>query len=783
MSYRKIPVFIVLWTIAFSCLAQTTVEPIELHVWGLSMSAPRVGWYALVDAFERKYPHIKVVIGPADRGSDMQKLLCGIVGDSPPDVFKREAMLLGDISARDIIRPLDSFVEADRAIPNGVHKENYPEGLWESCRGQDGHIYGIPEGINALLLAYNKDNFRRAGLDPENPPQTWEAWLDAARKMTRYDDRGRVLELGCMIHTEYSIDDLVFYMQQLGAKVISDDGRTCLLDQPEALEALKFVSAMYEATGGRKAFDTFAQYLEGTGRCPLGDGGIAMLVGDDWTIDSVITRAPDMDLGIIPVPHPAGRPPISTSAKHGVYHIPINARHPEEAWLFIRFATSPEGMLEYYRAIVAADPTATTATKYPGLWADKRTMNAIAEKYGPKEPMYAAAYDEARNILQYTVPTINSPVSAVLRDECRRAVNRVLYGEMGPEEAILDADRRVQEQLDLFFKQDTYPLLNWTAVWSALAVVIIGAVAYFWWRSREEHAYTSLQRHENRMGLLFISPWIVGFVVFIAGPMVFSLAISFCDYDVIHAARFVGPQNYSFLLQKDPLFWKSLYNTAFMVLAIPVTMTVALLIALLLNASVKGMSVYRTIFYLPAITPAVATAVLWYALLNPEGLINTALEATLGRWFGFHAPAWLGDAHWSKPAIVLMQLWTAGGNMILWLAGLQSIPKQYYEAASIDGAGKIRQFFSVTLPMLTPYIFFTFVTGIIGVFQIFAQALVLTRGGPADSTLFYVYYLFNNAFRYFKMGYASAQAWILFIIVMILTLIQWRMAKRWVHYG
>jgi multiple sugar transport system permease protein len=208
-------------------------------------------------------------------------------------------------------------------------------------------------------------------------------------------------------------------------------------------------------------------------------------------------------------------------------------------------------------------------------------------------------------------------------------------------------------------------------------------------------------------------------------------------------------------------------------------MATGLGIALLLNNNVRGMNFYRTVFYLPAITPAIAAAVLWFVLLNPDGIINTSLE----RWFGITGPAWLADPNWSKPGMVLMGLWGAGGGMILWLAGLQGIPPQLYEAASIDGAGPFQRFFAVTLPMLTPYIFFSLIVGIIGVFQIFAQALVLTQGGPADSTLFYVYYLFNNAFRYFKMGYASAQAWILFVLVLILTAIQWRLAKRWVHYG
>jgi len=337
--------------------------------------------------------------------------------------------------------------------------------------------------------------------------------------------------------------------------------------------------------------------------------------------------------------------------------------------------------------------------------------------------------------------------------------------------------------LDLFFGREDLPVFRWRGVWAALAALLAAAVGMLVLRTRGERAHSSLQRHENRMGLVFISPWACGLVLFIVGPMVFSIAMSFCDYDVIHPARYVGMRNYVWLLTRDPLMWKSLRNTAFMVLALPLGMAASLGIALLLNAKVKGMSLYRTIFYLPAITPAVATAVLWYALLNPEGLVNAGLNATLCKWLGVSAPAWLQEPAWSKPAMVLMGLWGAGGGMILWLAGLQGIPPQLYEAAAIDGAGALRRFRSITIPMLTPYIFFNFVVGIIGVFQIFAQALVLTMGGPADSTLFYVYYLFNNAFRYFKMGYASAQAWLLFVVVLVLTLVQWRLSKKWVHYG
>ncbi|HOE65060.1 MAG TPA: extracellular solute-binding protein [Candidatus Hydrogenedentes bacterium] len=765
---------------------ETADGKIELHVWGLNMgSFVKFGSLALVDAFEKKYPNVKVIIGPSDRGQDLQKLLCGVIGNVPPDVFKREVNLFGDISARGILRPLDDFIEQDQSRPDGLHREDYNAGIWESGRAPDGKIYGIVEATNSLFLAYNKAIFREVGLDPENPPRTWDEWIDASAKLVKKDEGGNVTRWASCVVAPYKEDDLVFYIAQTGAKILSEDGRTCLLDSPEALQAMTFLQKMYEVQGGRRQYDRFAQMQEtfGSSVSPFGAGRVVMGVEGDTVISEAMRTAPDMELGIAPVPMPrADLPPITTSAKHALYLIPYNAKHSKEAWDFIRFANSPEGMLAFMdgSAKGKAEIYKKFVEEYCGFRANKKTFDALAAKYAPTRPNLKAAFDTCKNLMDTLrfEPVPNSPIYAIIRDECQSAVDHVLYNGQDPKVALANADRRVQEQLDIYYARMDSPPFRWMPVWIITGVLCLGALGYVLHKSREERAATALQRHENRMGPIFISPWLIGFVVFTAGPMVFSLAMSFCDYDVIHKARWVGLQNYNFLMFHDPLFIKSLNNTLYMVGFIFVHMAIALGIALLLNTKVKGMPIYRTVFYLPAITPAVAASVLWYALLNPDGLINDGL-----RWLGMaNPPLWLGSPVWSKPAIVLMGIWSAGGGMIMWLAGLQGIPTHLYEAASIDGASKWRQFWSVTLPMLTPYMFFSFVTGIIGVFQIFAQALILTKGGPADSTMFYVYYLFNNAFRYFKMGYASAMAWILFAIVLALTLLQTKLAKKWVHY-
>ncbi|MCW5940781.1 MAG: sugar ABC transporter permease [Fimbriimonadaceae bacterium] len=280
-------------------------------------------------------------------------------------------------------------------------------------------------------------------------------------------------------------------------------------------------------------------------------------------------------------------------------------------------------------------------------------------------------------------------------------------------------------------------------------------------------------------GFLFITPWLIGFLLFTAGPMISSLWLSFQKYNLADS-EWVGLENYRRLLWHDPLFWTALRNTLLYALfSVPLGIVGSLAIALLLNQKVRGIPVFRTLFYLPSLVPSVASAILWSWVFNADyGLLNMGLS-----WVGLPTPQWLQDERWTLPAFVLMSLWGVGGaRMIIFLAGLQGISETYYEAARIDGATNAQQFRHVTLPLLSPVMFFNLVLGVIGSFQVFTQAYVMTGGGPNNASLFYALYLFRNAFEYFKLGKASAMAWILFAILLALTLIQFKTSKRWVHY-
>lgn len=287
-----------------------------------------------------------------------------------------------------------------------------------------------------------------------------------------------------------------------------------------------------------------------------------------------------------------------------------------------------------------------------------------------------------------------------------------------------------------------------------------------------------LRRGKVILGLSFISPWLIGFLIFTIGPVIYSFYLSFTDYQVLLPPSWVGAENYKVLLKEDPLFWKSLYNTAYYVLfRVPTGIILALTLAILLNQKYRGVTLFRAVFYFPSLISGVILAVIWLWIFAPEfGILNMVLST-----LGIKSPLWLTDPKWSKPAFIVMSLWSVGPQMIIFLAGLQDIPEQLYEAAHIDGSTWWQDIRYITLPMITPSLFYNIIVLVIGAFQVFTQAFIMTNGGPLDSTLFYVLYLYNNGFRYFKMGYASAMAWILFIIIFSLTLLQFRYSS-WVHY-
>jgi multiple sugar transport system permease protein len=283
------------------------------------------------------------------------------------------------------------------------------------------------------------------------------------------------------------------------------------------------------------------------------------------------------------------------------------------------------------------------------------------------------------------------------------------------------------------------------------------------------------------VGLVFIAPWLLAFVLFEAVPIASAVYHSFTDWTATgRATRWLGLANYDEMLTRDPLFWKSVSNTVYFIgVSVPLGIILAFVLALMLNARIGGTTFYRTVYYLPSVVPTVAAVIVWVFIFETRrGILNYALEL-----LGLPAIQWLSDPAWAMPALIIMSLWGVGGTMVIFLAGLQGIPLELYEAAQVDGANAWQRQFAITIPLMTPVIFFTLVLNLVGAFQAFNNAFILTNGGPNNATRLYMLHLYNNAFSYFRMGYAAALAVLLFVVVFSVTLLVQRSSRHWVHYG
>jgi multiple sugar transport system permease protein len=292
-----------------------------------------------------------------------------------------------------------------------------------------------------------------------------------------------------------------------------------------------------------------------------------------------------------------------------------------------------------------------------------------------------------------------------------------------------------------------------------------------------------MRRREAMEGYLYIAPWLFGFAVFTAFPILFSLYLSFTNYNVITwPPPWRGLENYIEAFFTDKLFWPSLWRTIhFALYVVPLGVLGSLGAALLLNQGYKGTTIFRTLYYMPTITPVIASALLWIWIFQPSiGVMNYLLSLV-----GIPGPGWLQSTTWAIPSVAIIALWGSigGSRMIVFLAGLQGVPRELYEASEIDGANAWQRFWTVTLPMISPTMFFNLIISIIGALSVFSISYIATGGGPAYATYFYVYYLFNNAFQFSRMGYASALAWIFLVIVLVLTVVQFSLSKRWVFYA
>jgi multiple sugar transport system permease protein len=776
----------------------------EVVFWGMQLGPDDKGPDAAIREFERLNPDIHVKMLSMGAGQmDPQKLTTSIIGNVAPDVIKQDRFTIADWASRNAFLPLTPLMERDKGQPDCPSPDQYYTAPWNEATYQR-NTYAIPMGADNRILYWNRKVFldaateiRKAGLDPERAPRTWSEALAYSKAITKFDKNGKLLRAGFM--PNFGNSWLYMFAFQNNASFMSEDGRTCTMDTPEAREALQFIVDGYKLVGGYENAKAFESGFRGGENDAFILGQVGMKIDGDWIINGLARYAPLLDFGVAPPPVPDDR-----YYKRGRFvneqetfiswvggfslAIPRGARNVEDGWKLIKFLSSEEGLLVDAKA--QANWERLKGRVYiPRQIAQRKTNELFTEMFKPATPNYAAAVKMHTDIAAHTKIRPATFVGQLLWSEHVRAMESACYGKLTPTAALRAAQQKVQDELDRFYSKEKYPVINMAWISALVALVLLSIFAYFVVIIRRAKL-DKMGRYETLWGYLMASPWIIGFMVLILGPMVASFFWSFTRWDILNEARFVGTSNYQLVFGSDwDRFAKGLSNAAYLAfVGVPLGIVTGLSIAILLNAATRGIRFYRTAFYLPAIVPVIASAVLWLLVLTPDpmkGLLNSFWVHTITPWLGIKEPGWLNSADYAKPALVVMGLWGAGGGMLFWLAGLKGIPKTLYEAAALDGASPLKQFFSVTLPHLTPMIFFNVVMGLIGAFQEFDRAYAMRTSkdgpiGPDDSLLTPVYNLFIKGFGQANMGDASTHAWLIFVIVMTITLVQWKLKDRWV---
>ena len=787
--------------------------------------------YNAIDRFEKAHPRYRITAttGTAqDATGDAQRLLSAIAGGVPPDVVFFDRFAIGEWSSKQALEDLTPYIDAQRpSDPQRIDLgDYYPWALEEASYRPPGspgpsRIYGIPTVADARLLYVNLDLVRQEGLTDERGepriPRTWDDLRQYAKRLSRYEVPGRPDGGLARIGFAPNFGDSFLYMYafEAGGNLLSPDGLRATMDSPPVVRALRFMTDVYDDLGGAERVNAFQQGFQAGPLDPFIKGQVALKIDGNWYLEILGDWRPNMNFSVAPAAMPAdqlakGRAPV-TWASGWALVVPSTSRHKTAAFALIQY-------LRTWEVVARLDQSKRERKQNEGrvylplVDANRKYTERLFEEnvYGnnavPRR--FQEAYRSLAGLLEDPLIRPVSPVGQLLWQQQMRAYEAAVghkYATLAKatgEDEVKIALTRMQEPVQRQLDEITRPLpthvvawLPYLGVYGFTVLALLSAVLFASHHRRRSHGY---RLRETGAALFFASPWIIGFAVLTGGPIVFSIVLSFTRYDVLTEARYVGLANYRDVLA-DPVFYKSLLNTAFMALRIPLVMATGLVMALFLNTGLRGIGVYRTGLYLPVTMPFVASCLLWVWIFNSrtsflnEGLrffFDTAparaFEWVVNRFasqpFRLDAPLWLQDPRFSKLALIVMNVWAAGGGMVIWLAGLQSIPKQLYEAANIDGAGPLRRFWHITLPMLSPYILFNAIVGLIGTMQMFTEAYVMTAGGPLDSTLFYAYYLFRQAFQFFRMGYASALAWILFVAVLTLTLLQLRWSRRWVHY-
>ncbi|MCP4646056.1 MAG: extracellular solute-binding protein [bacterium] len=773
--------------------------------------------------FEEKYPHIKVkrlwYVGDYGR-----KLQLDLITNTAADLILMDDETYPMYAIRGYLEDLAPYAARRTDFAEGVfHEEIEKLGMADAALDPDSELLptatqsfnyrglqgAMPWDGNVVVMYYNKEIFDEAGEPYPEEGWTWDDFRGMAKRMTKdIDGDGRIDQFGTNFF--FSFLDFEPIIWSFGGQILNDDKTRSAIQEPRGVEAANFLHTIkYEDrsvawTGEIEELNTEVLLL--TGR-------VALVAAMTYMVPTLnrVDDAMEWDLAPMPIgPYGDRHTRVTWDG------ISINARttqdKKEAAWLFAKHLLSDEVQsfigttqrgLPVRRRFAEedyVDPDTPAKEEVALAATDYGHLTPITPRYLDLRDAMASEFDRL-NFFEVDDITVEGAFARL-----GPKINKVLDKEV-EDWARLQQSEDVKEGQALASGMKAFGVAILLIIGFAGALLLIPRVRRGFAMHLEEARHmlgSKMARQEAFEGLAFAAPWLIGLCLLTAFPIVFSIVLSFCEWDPyqpISNMEFVGLENFQRAFSADEVTggWGdvgiALYNTFYYaIFLVPLGLCLSLGLALLLNQKVRGITIFRTTFYLPSIISGVATVVLWMYIFNPVfgplnatiRFINNTLDYTyILSFINLPEPMWLGDPAWSKNAVIIMGLWGAGGaGMLIFLAGLQGVPDQLYEVAELDGAGRFRKFWNVTLPMLTPTIYFNLIMGTIGALKVFMQAFIMTRGtgGVGKSLLFYVLYLYKKAFQEFEMGYASALAWILFVIILSLTMLVIKSSAVWVYY-
>ncbi len=713
---------------------------------------------AIADEFARRHPGVVVRVESIPASNYKEKILAAIAAGSPPDVFLLDSVIMPTFINRGLLLDLMPFAKA-RGIDLSMY---FPNVLKIGMR--DSALYAFPKDSNPIAMYYNRRLFDAAGVPYPRRAWTWDDYLELAKKLTKdLDGDGRIDQFGTAFST------YLFYWQPFvwmnKGDILSPDGTraTGYLNSPATEEAIQFLIDLRV----KHQVAPHAQYAaaESGGITRLFfTGRIGMVVSGHWlltTIQEYMKRG-ELEVGVAPLPTPLHGEHVTVMYEAG-WCVPKGTSHPELAMELAAFMGGKWAGMQRIESLIAIPAIVEVAQKQAELDPFGLEQVFLDEVPFCRQP-WGTVVEQFRRVEELTKDAVDLvlyrgwDLHAMLTDAARKIDKDLADARSTP---VMEARPGSERGFVLHF-------LMVVGLLSAAAAVLNLLLG----RGRERRATVE--------GYAFLAPSFAHLLIFVLAPLVFSLYLSVHRWDVIMPTKpFVGLDNYRTIFT-DRLFLNALKNTALYSLQVPVAMGISLAVALMMNQRIKGVNLLRTLYFLPSVSSFVAIAMVWQWLYEPQfGLINYLLRLLgLGSWSGLSSP------NTALISLMVMTIWMQiGYQMVIFLAGLQGIPDFLYEAAIIDGATAWQRFRRVTLPLLKPTTFFILVTAIIGSFQVFTSVWVMTQGGPARATDVVVYHIYQNAWEYLRMGRASAMAWVLFSIILVITLIQFRLVGRRVEYS